>query len=198
MARKPVIAFLIKVVPLFFLFLYLWEARGLSALYHRFLARVLDAVCPALDPTGTVARVAAEGHDLIFGLVLGADRVTLRVNATDITSNMAMLVALYLASPIRRWKRFAMWMICALVALFAVHVVTAVTVSQEALMLHPRVMAGSPFTHAQLVVVPRYNVFYEEMGMYLIVLVMWFPYLITRIVEARRAADAGITVTSKG
>jgi len=197
MARKPVTAFLIKVVPLFFLFLYLWEARGLSALYHRLLAQVLDAICPTLDPTGTVARVVADGHDLLFRLVLGADRVTLRVNATDITSNTAMLIALYLASPIRRWKRFAVWMFCALVALFAVHVVTAVTVSQEALMSNPRVMAGSPFTRAQVVAVPRYNVFYEEMGMYLIVLLMWFPYLVTKIVEARRAADAGAAVAEK-
>jgi hypothetical protein len=44
-------------------------------------------------------------------------------------------------------------------------------------MSHPTIMAGVPFSARQIYWIPRYNVFYEEMGMFLFVLLLWLPYI---------------------
>jgi hypothetical protein len=178
MAQRPVLVFLAKVVPLIVLLLVLWEELGFSRPYHNLLAGVLGVVYPRVDPTGAVTRVGVRDNQFYFTLIVGEERVGLSVNASDITSNTSMLLALYLASPIRRrTKQFLGFLACALVLLFVWHAVTVVTVSQEALMTHPGVMASAPFSSTQVILVPRYNVFAEEMGMYLSVLLLWFPYI---------------------
>lgn len=195
MARKLVIVFLIKVFPLFALFLYLWHARDLAHVYYRLLAGLLDAVYPYFDPTGNVTGVMTRGHEFGIGLLLNAQREVLSINATDITSNIAMLLSLYLASPIRRAPRtFLIYFICSLAVIFLVHAVTVVTLSQEAFMTHPAIMAHSPFTKTEITLIPLYNLFYVEVGMYLVVLVLWFPYILKciRAVWGETSQDASL------
>jgi hypothetical protein len=69
--------------------------------------------------------------------------------------------------------------------MFVLHAFTVFTVSQAALMTHPGVMATDPFSPAQIKLVYRYKVFYEEMGMYLFVLVLWLPYIAWCILGGR-------------
>lgn len=190
MVRRPVLVFFAKAVPLIFLFLVLWQGLGFSRPYHELLAGILDAVYPRIDPTGAVTGVGVRNNEFHFSLLLGEDRVGLSINASDVTSNMTMLLALYLASPIRRrLKRFLMFFGGSLALLFVLHAVTVVSVSQYALMTHPGVMASAPFSATQMRLVPRYNVFYEELGMYLSVLLLWFPYILWCIFGTRDAGD---------
>jgi hypothetical protein len=178
MAQRPVLVFLAKVVPLIILLLVLWQGLGLSRPYHTLLAGLLGGVYPHFDPTGTVVDVGVRDNEFYLKLVVGKERVGLSVNAADITSNMTMLLALYLASPIRRRaKQFLVFFACSLALLFISHAVTVITVSQEALMTHPGVMASAPFSATTVNMVVRYNVFMEEMGMYLGVLLLWLPYI---------------------
>jgi len=192
MVQRPVLVFLAKAVPLIVLFLLLWEGLGFSRPYHVLLAGVVGMVYPHLDPTGAVTGVGVRDNQFNFQLAVGGDRIGLSVNAADITSNITMLLALYLASPVRRrTKQFLVFFACSLVLLFIMHAVTVVTVSQEALMTHQGVMARTPFSATQLKLVPRYNVFMEEMGMYLSVLLLWLPYVAWCIVRVRDDGDTG-------
>jgi hypothetical protein len=183
--------FLIKIVPLFAVFLFLWHARGLASGYYRLLAGFLNAVYPAFDPTGTVTGVVARGHEVGVLLVVNAQNELLKINATDITSNMAMLISLYLASPVRRRvKTFLLYCSSSLILIFFVHAFTVVTLSQEAFITHPGIMASSPFSSTHMTLVQLYDLFYVEVGMYLAVLVLWFPYIFWCIrVERGEARD---------
>jgi hypothetical protein len=179
MARKPIIVFLIKIVPLFALFLYLWHARGLAGVYYRMLAEFVDVIYPHIDPTGTVKWVSVKEYNFGIGFVVNAKRDVLSLNATDITSNMAMLVSLYLASPIwRRVRIFLIHFVCSLAIIFFVHAFTIITLSREAFSTHPAIMALTPYTRFEVGITATYNTFYTEMGMYLVVLLLWFPYII--------------------
>jgi hypothetical protein len=203
MVRNPVIVFLIKVFPLFAIFLYLWHAQNLAHGYYRLLAGVLDAFYPYFDPTGKVSGVAVRGHEIGIGLIVNAQREVLSVNATDITSNTAMLMALYLASPVwRRLRAFLLFFICASVLLFSVHAATVVTLSQEAFMTHPVIMANTPFTKTEILLIPIYNLFYVEVGMYLVVLILWFPYILRCIrtirEKSREASSSTLAANHNG
>jgi hypothetical protein len=100
-------------------------------------------------------------------------------------------MALYLASPLLgRIKPFLVFFGSSLGLLFVVQAVTLVTVSQEALMSHPAIMATAPFSAKQIYWIPRYNVFYEEMGMFLFVLLLWLPYITWCVVKGHnKTAD---------
>ncbi len=179
MARKPVLIFLAKVVPLFLVFLYLWHELGVAHGYYRLVAAVLDAVYPGLDPAGAVTGVAARGDELGVGLLVGANRQVLSLNATDITSNAALLFSMFLASPIRRRERaFLVVFTASAVILFLVHVFTAMMLIQKAFFTHPEIMAGGFFSGTDVKLVLLYTTFYEELGMYLVVLLLWFPYIV--------------------
>jgi hypothetical protein len=123
--------------------------------------------------------VAARGHEFGIGFVVNAKRDILSINATDITSNMAMLFSLYLASPIRRRVRvFLIGFICSLIVIFFVHTFTVIMLSREALSGHPGIMALSLFSKGEVRLAVLYNAFYNELGMYLVVLLLWFPYIL--------------------
>lgn len=186
MVQRPVLVFLAKVVPLVVLLLVLWQGLGLSHPYHKLLAGILDNVYSHFDPTGAVSGVGVRSDQFYFTLAVGGERVGLSVNAADITSNMTMLLALYLASPIRRrTKQFLVFFACSLALMFFLHAFTVFTVSQAALMTHPGVMASAPFGPAHMKLVLHYRVFFEEMGMYLFVLVLWLPYIAWCIFRSR-------------
>lgn len=185
MAKRPVLAFLLKVLPAFFGLLWLWHAAGLSSAYHHVLAAFLDTVYPAVDPSGVVQGVVARGHALLLKLLIGESRAGLEVNGDDITSNTAMLAALYLSSPILpRWRLFLGFLGGSLAALFLIHAVTVMTFSQHAFIGEPRIAplvgAGERWTRF----LGGYNSFFESMGMYLFVLVLWLPYLLIVLRDA--------------
>jgi hypothetical protein len=191
MVQRPVIVFLAKVVPLIVILLVLWQGLGFSRSYHELLAGIVSVVYPHVDPTGAVTGVGVRDGQFYFRLAVGAERFGLSVNAADITSNMTMLLALYLASPIRRRvKPFLVFFACSVVLLFISHAVTVVTVSQEALTTHPDVMASAPFSATQMKLLRRYNIFFEEMGMYLSVLLLWLPYIAWCVLGVRKDSEA--------
>jgi len=168
---------------------FLWHARGVASWYYGLMARVLDAVYPGLDPAGVVTGVAVRGHEFGVGFVAGGTRQVLSLNATDITSNVAVLFSLFLASPIlRRVRVFLIHFVVSAAVLFLIHLLTAAALIQKAFLTHPVVMAGSPFSNTGIKFTLLYTSFYEELGMYLIVLVLWFPYILWRIRDDAREA----------
>jgi hypothetical protein len=189
--ERRVLAFLIKVVPAFFVLLWLWQAVGVSHWYHEALAVFLNWIYPMVDPTGVVRGVGVEGHDVNLRLLVGDAKTALAINASDVTSNFAMLVALYVSSPIRRrWRRFLTCLGAALVVLFALHAFTLVSVSQEAFSLDPGIRRLAGYSARVSHDAGLYNAFYEQIGMYLYVLLLWFPYILTTLRDTRKEKRA--------
>jgi hypothetical protein len=186
MARKSIIAFLIKIGPVFFGLLWLWHGVGISHVYHEALAGLLGWVYPPLDPSGVVRGAAVEGHEILLRLLVGETKTTLAINAEDITSNFAMLAALYLSAP-PRWRRLALFFPTAVVILFLLHAVTVMTLSQEAFIGNPEILRLGGYTQAQANFFVGYNTFFEQMGMYLYPLVLWFPYVLLSVLETGRS-----------
>jgi len=162
--------------------LWLWQAAGVSYWYHEALAAFLNWIYPAFDPTGVVRGVGVDGHEVTLRLLVGDAKTALSINASDVTSNFAMLVALYVSSPIgRRWRRFLASLGVALATLFVLHAFTVVTVSQEAFSLNPGIRHLAGFSARISRAAGLYNAFYEQIGMYLYVLLLWFPYVLTTL-----------------
>ena len=188
MPLRAVIAFLVKIIALLLLMLYLWHDRGLSIAYHRLLAGLLSFVYPSLDPAGVVKGVHVEGEMLVVRSILRGATYLLDIVASDITSNMTMLLSLYLASPIRPFaKRYSVCFALALGAMCLIHLITVIASIQYACLEHPLIMKHSPFGsfHARLVV--GYLIFYQQYGMYFAAVILWFPYLLSRQRWQRRS-----------
>jgi hypothetical protein len=187
MAQRQILQFLIKIGPVFFGLLWLWHSAGLSRLYHGILAGFLDVFLPPFDSVGIVDGVSAKGHDLLIWLKAGTSSTKLVINGEDITSNFAMLTALYLSSPIvRYWKLFLACFAGAVVLMFLLHALTVGSFVQQAFAGDPEIarMAryGRWHNHFQL----YYGIFFEAMGMYLYALVLWIPYILHVIHDLRR------------
>lgn len=179
MAQRPVLAFLIKIVPVFFGLLWLWHSLGVSVLYHRLLAGFLDTVYPALDATDIVHGVSVQGHELLLKLRVGNANTGLAINGEDVTSNFAMLAALYLSSPILpRWRLFLICFAAAFCTLFLLHAVTVWSLGQYAFAGHPQIAPLVGLSAKQASLLAAYNSFFESMGMYLYALILWLPYIL--------------------
>jgi len=186
---RPVLIFLAKAIVLFVGFTWLWGGDR-PGWYHTIVAGALDNLLPVFDPTGMVEGVRATGKDVLVRLGLDGQFVVLSVNLSDISNNMGLLWTLYLASFDWRQPRTGAAIAGSHLAgsvafLFVVHLVTAATFTFEALMTHPLVMRGQPFSNAELSLIPRYDIFYEELGSYLVVLLLWLPYAMLVIREGR-------------
>ena len=175
--RRAIRGLLLKIFPAFALSLLLWQALGVGDAYHRILAATLDAVWPVFDGTGLIAGVVADGDTMIVRLQSGMTRQTLEVTAHDVTSNWALFLALFAASPMRRrWRQFGLALGAGILLLFIVHVFTFVSVTLEALASHPLFAQDVP-PLAKGFARP-YNLFYVEFWMYLVVLLLWIPYIL--------------------
>lgn len=197
MAQRQILLFLIKIGPMFFGLLWLWHSAGLSSLYHRVLAGFLDVFYPPLDNVGIVSGVSVKGHELMIWLQAGTKSTGLAINGEDITSNFAMLVALYLASPIiRYWKLFLAMLGGAVLVMFLLHALTVGSFIQQAFAGHPEIarMAGFGKWHNHFHL--YYGIFFEAMGMYLYVLALWFPYILY-VIRDLRQRDARVAEVSK-
>lgn len=194
---RRVLIFLAKAVVLFLGFMWLWGGDR-PGWYHTVIAGFLNAALPAFDPTGVIDGAHANGRTLMVRLGIDDRMVGLSINLSDITSNMGLMWTLYLASFDNRRPQTGTavagtHLLGSTVFLFLCHVVTAATFTFEALMSHPLVMRDAPFSSAELNLIPRFNIFYEELGAVLLVLLLWLPYamLVLRESRPRRRAAGG-------
>jgi hypothetical protein len=175
MARKALIAFLIKIFPLFFVILLLWQFLKFSHAYMAAVAAVLDVFFPLLDPTGIVKGFDSDGIHFIIHLTIANP---LKIVGEDITSNTAMLLSLYLASPIRHYlRKFTIFFTASILILFFVHCFTVSMTILYAFTTNPDIMRRAPVGLTTMKAVDNYVYFYELVGMYLIILALWFPYI---------------------
>jgi hypothetical protein len=186
MAQKPIKLFLIKIVPLFLVTLLVWQRFGISQHYHSVVAAFFDLVHPVLDPTGLISGVTAKGSSFLVGILSQGRSATLEITAEDITSNTAMLLALFLASPVRpHVKAFLLYLFASLLALLVIHVLTVATTIQYAFMIgkvHEFSASATKFYRS-------YTFFYERFGMFLFVLALWFPYITFTVARANRVEN---------
>ena len=194
MAVKAVIAFLIKVFLLFFLILLVWQRFGLADVYHALVALVMTLVYPLFDTTGLVSNIGSADGSFVIELVeRGVKRDTCTIVGGDITSNTAMLLSLYLASPIRlhprKYLAFAGY---ALATLFVIHCFSLGMTIYYAFTTNPEITRRFPLGNFAGKFADAYVYFYEILGMYLFVLALWLPYIFYCIIEIRRrtARDA--------
>jgi hypothetical protein len=175
MARKALIVFLIKIFPLFLLILFVWQFLRFSHLYHSLVASVLDIFFPLLDPTGIVEGFSSEGGSFIVSL---AKVKSLNIIGEDITSNTAMLLTLYLASPIWPYlRKFVFFFAGSILILLLVHCFTVSMTILYAFATTPSMMKRVPIAISTMRAADNYIWFYESLGMYLIILILWFPYI---------------------
>jgi hypothetical protein len=187
MARKVVLLYLVKIVPSFVVVLVAWRALGVSALYHRLVAAAFDLLHPVFDPTGFVRGASVEGKHFLIDLTISGKGERLQIMGDDLTSNAVLLVALFLASPIKsNVKPFMVHLACAMVVLFVLHVGAVAATVQYAVATTPALsgpggelgFASRWFAH--------YLHFYELIGTYLFVLVLWIPYVAGYLIGVRR------------
>jgi hypothetical protein len=188
MAQKALIAFLIKIFPLFLLILFLWQFLRFSHLYHSITASILNVFFPSLDPTGIVEGFASDGTSFIVKLAKGK---ILNIVGEDITSNTAMLFSLYLASPIRhRVRKFIKFFLASIFILLTVHCFTVSTMILSALAQTPQVLRNYSIELSIIRAADNYILFYELIGMYVIILALWFPYIGSCLVDMKNQAVA--------
>jgi hypothetical protein len=187
MVRKVVIPYLAKIVPAFLVCLLAWRALGLSAIHNTLVALAFDVIHRLLDPTGTVRSVAAAGKEFVLGLSIGGKTSHLKIVADDLTGNTIVLLAFFLASPIRSSvKSFAAHLAGALGVLFCIHVVAVAASTQHALFSSPDVLGPGATVQIGTRLLLQFGHFYELIGMYLFPLVLWVPYIASRLMRSRR------------
>ncbi len=190
MAPKILKQYLIRIVPFFVLTFLAWRLLGLSKFYHILVALPLDLLNPRFDPTGFVQGAFVEGEEFVFRILCGGKHMELRIIADDLTSNTVLLVALFLSSPIRSvQKLYLTHFAAALVILYSIHVFSVAAGIQFAFMTNPEILANDAMDQPTTRLFAHYARFYEFMGMYLFVLVLWSPYVVRYLAHVRRRAD---------
>lgn len=186
MDRKAVIVLLIKIFPLYLAILYLWQIVGLSQYYHEAIALLLERLYALLNPLGPVKGIDVEGKEFLVKLLVANRKTTLHATAEDITSNMGMLLSLYLASPMRAFlRRFSVSLLLSVAALYAVHVATTAAHIQYACMNNQAILRFYPPGALSLKIAPAYVDFYIRFGMYLFVLALWLPYIMSVLMSSK-------------
>jgi hypothetical protein len=188
MVVKAVITFLIKVFPLFFLVLIGWQQLGLAEMYHAMVALVMTLVYPLFDSTGLVNSIgSADGSFVIELMRRGVSLGSCDIVGGDITSNTAMLLSLYLASPILLHPRkYLIFVGSSLAVLFVIHCFTLGLTIYYAFSTNPDITRRFSLGNFAVKFADSYVYFYEIMGMYLCILALWLPYIYYCIIEVRR------------
>ncbi len=187
MAVKAVITFLIKVFPFFFLILLGWQQLGLAEVYHAVVAAVMTLVYPLFDSTGLVNNIGSAGESFVIELMgRGVQLGSINIVGGDITSNTAMLLSLYLASPILLHPRkYLIFAGSSLAALFVIHCFTLGMTIYYAFATNSQITHRFPLGKLAVKFADAYVYFYELMGMYLFILALWLPYIFYCIIEMR-------------
>jgi hypothetical protein len=192
MASKRGIAFLLSIVPIFLALLWLWQSRGLDVFYHARVASLVNLVYPRIDPFHVVREASVDSDEFVIRLLANGRRTSMYVNAQDITWNLAMMVSLYIASA--TWhRRFWLWFVGSVAALVVIHVGTVMTIAHEGLLTNPEIASGLPRSAMGEWLVIHYNRFYEELGVHLLVIGLWLPYVMT-LLRPRVGAGRGEAV----
>ena len=192
MTRKILKNYLLRIVPFFLLTLLAWHYLGFSKVYHTLIALSLDILYPSLDPTGFVQSVAIRGKEFVIHLLFHSKSMDLKIMADDLTVNTVPLIALFLSSPIKYAKIIYMINFAiALVVLFFIHVFTLSATVPFAFADNAEMYADSSLRQSMTWFLIHYTRFYELIGKYLIVLILWFPYIVCYLtlgqcVKARR------------
>jgi hypothetical protein len=180
MAPKRVIAFLLSVAPIFLALLWLWQSLGLDVYYHAALGTILDLVYPHISPAGIVRGVDSDSNEIVFQLVFNGHTSALYITAQDVTWNLAMLIALYAASASRR-RVYWLWFGGSVAGIMLVHTLTLTTFAFEGFISHPEIAPMLQASNTRRWIVSHYNRFYEELGVQLVVIGMWLPYVVVRL-----------------
>lgn len=187
MERKAVLHLLIKLFPLYIAILLLWQFAGISRWYHELVAGALEWGYALLNGGGPVKGVDVKDGEFLVKLLVAGKKLPLFITAEDITSNMAMLLTLYAASPIRPHGRsFVRFLLWSLGILFVIHVCTAAAQIQYAMMTNQVIMRFCPASALSLKMIPIYINFYTLIGMYLFILGLWLPYITMVVLRNRR------------
>ena len=155
-----------------------WERTPLSRIYHAGVATFARALYGSGDQAGFIDGIRASDDEFMVRVLVGDKRETLYIAAGDMTGNLCVLLALYLASPIRPLARIYLSSFsAAVVALFGVHVIALYVLSRTA-------VAGRTAVEnvglASLV---------SDMGawMYPLAVLLWAPYLLTYYRTTKRS-----------
>lgn len=178
MAPKRVIAFLLSVAPIFLVLLWLWQSVGLDRHYHAVLAWILDVSYQLASPVGVVRGADSVANEIMLRLTFNERTSALYITAQDITWNLAMLVALFAASASRQ-RAYWLWFGGSVASLIIVHAFTVSTIAYEGFLSHPEIAPLLNASDTRHWLVTHYNRFYEELGVHLIVVGMWLPYMVT-------------------
>lgn len=178
MIQRSLILTLLKLIPLYILFMLAWQVTPLSRYYGHVVSALTAIAYSICAGEGPVKGVVTRGDYFFVKLLIQGRRLGLDIVAGDITSNVAMLLALYGASPMMKTaRRFALCLPVSLVIMIALHVATLAATIQYALMTQPEIMRLFPPGKLAVRLVPLYKGFYEVIGMYLFVLLLWIPYI---------------------
>jgi hypothetical protein len=176
MDARAVARFLLRVFVLLAVLLLAWHKFSVAHVYHSAVAAITDAVYQVAGFGGYVHGVSTDAQDFLIRVLVGGKRTTLHIMASDITSNECTLLALYLASPAGPYRRlYARWFAGSLIGLLLIHVATVIVTAQSAVASHPAY--GTP-PGPWAARCAKYVLFYEQIGMYLLVLVLWLPYIV--------------------
>ena len=189
MAHHTIVRLLIKLVPAFALAMLLWHVAGVAEVYHRMIVPPAGFFLSLFDGSGVIHGAHFKDGDLFVRLLVEGRRTGLTINLSDITSNEPVLVGLFLAAPIMpEVRRWSMWFGASLVALYVVHLFTIGTTVNAALLSNPqtaRLLALGTVKGKFLV---GYYDFYIQYGMFLVVLILWMPYIVIGVLRKRDAA----------
>jgi hypothetical protein len=144
-----------------------WEHTALSGRYHGLIAACAQRLYGAALASGTIPDIHVDGDEFVVN-VGGPKHEKLHVGALDVTGNLCVLLALFVASATRaRWRTGLIAFVAAFALLFALHLAGLYVLAQTALAWH----AGLDEHAAGLV---------ASLGpwMYPVVALLWVPYLL--------------------
>jgi hypothetical protein len=108
----------------------------------------------------------------------------------DLTSNTILLISLFLASPIKsNAKPYVIHFASALAILFAMHVLAVAAAAQYALATTPEMLGQGGSGHPITLLLAHFAHFYELIGMYLFVVVLWVPYVASYLIGTRNRTE---------
>lgn len=192
--------FLIKILPVFVLTILVWQHLGISNYYHRAVATMLDVTLPPVEPSKLIDAVYYHRQNFVLRVALGGNKGNVDFTARNTTLNYAMLLALYLASPILPfWQMYLAFFFTSLLLLFLVHIGTVAAMFQLFLSTNPSIVGAYHYPPWYVDWVKTYTGFYELNGMYIFVLLMWVPYIVAYVWCAKNLAPgASHSMGTKG
>ena len=185
MGPSPIKWFLIKIVPIFVIVLVAWQKYGLSHYYQSLVASVLNFFLPLFSPL--IDGVMYDDNKFLLALIYQGKKGTVDFPARTTMLNFTMLLALYLASPIRPIVRtYFTFFLGSLAVMFVIHLFTLSAFFRMFIYDNPNL--GTIQITRQTTFAEHYARFYELNGMYIFVLLLWGVYAAVYAASQRRLA----------